>query len=477
VFFGSLALTGIVGALFGIWLGALVFEEEFGVQEKFSRFEANDIWQTVGLSISGPLSGPPPLTVTMNGTIDSNWPGDIRWTFECDAGSGPYTSDTYEPAGSKSVICEYTTPGVKNPRLTGNLPWPPATHCLGDPSPPHYCEKFEYGPPITVEEPKHFECISLGACALVPGKGPDACDPLAGDCAPPTCTFSASPSRLVFPPKQFTNLSWDCPRATSCSIDQGVGAVSAPSGVKSVPVDKTTTYTLTCTNKLGGDTKNATVQVFQLGSGGSRREVSVFIVFEFVVFIFSVMIHEVAHGLTAERLGDPTARLMGRITLNPLRHIDPVGSVILPAILAFSGLPVIGWAKPVPYNPERLKNPRQAGARIAFAGPVSNLIIAVVFGLAVRFAGGALLNSTPLGLFFVKIIYLNIILAVFNLIPIPPLDGSRVLFGMLPHTRGAREVELFLERYGFMIILALVFWGFGIIEVITGALFRIVVGI
>ncbi|MDP3784797.1 MAG: site-2 protease family protein [bacterium] len=157
------------------------------------------------------------------------------------------------------------------------------------------------------------------------------------------------------------------------------------------------------------------------------------VIFQLAVLIFSVIIHEVSHGAVAERLGDPTARLAGRLTLNPLAHISFFGMVIFPILSYLAwGIPV-GGAKPVPYNPYNLKNPAQGGAMIAAAGPLSNFLIALVFGILIRIisvAGSpALLTLSP---FFRSIVYLNILLGVFNLVPIPPLDGSKVLNFFLP---------------------------------------------
>lgn len=156
------------------------------------------------------------------------------------------------------------------------------------------------------------------------------------------------------------------------------------------------------------------------------------------IVIFSIILHEVAHGFVADLLGDPTARYAGRLTLNPISHIDPVGSIFIPGILALTGSPfLIGWAKPVPYNPYNLQPqrwglPPQAGeALVGFAGPLTNILIALIFGLILRF-------STPLGVsgtflsICVTVVYANLVLAIYNLIPIPPLDGSKVLSALLP---------------------------------------------
>lgn len=171
------------------------------------------------------------------------------------------------------------------------------------------------------------------------------------------------------------------------------------------------------------------------------------LIFSLGVLFFSVILHEVAHGYMANYLGDPTARLQGRLTLNPLSHIDPIGSVILPAILALSHAPIIGYAKPVPYNPYNLPG-KYDETLVAFAGPGTNLAIALLFGLMIRF--GAVSMSPALLNALATIVFINLILALFNLIPIPPLDGSKVLSGILPGAL-ARSYDHFrvnFERIG-----------------------------
>ncbi|MES2202990.1 MAG: site-2 protease family protein [Patescibacteria group bacterium] len=152
--------------------------------------------------------------------------------------------------------------------------------------------------------------------------------------------------------------------------------------------------------------------------------------FWLVVLIVSVILHEVAHGYMANWLGDPTARLQGRLTLNPISHLDPVGSVLLPLILSITGSPfLIGYAKPVPYNPYNLPG-KYDETLVAAAGPGTNIVLAVLFGLIIRF-GAAAISPTMLHAFTV-IVLVNMVLAIFNLIPIPPLDGSKILSGILP---------------------------------------------
>lgn len=163
-----------------------------------------------------------------------------------------------------------------------------------------------------------------------------------------------------------------------------------------------------------------------------------FIIFQIMILLASVVIHEVSHGYAALKLGDPTAKMAGRLTLNPIKHLDPVGSFIVPALLVFLFGFAIGWAKPVPYNPNLLFRDYKYGPlKVALAGPLSNIVIALVFGLFLRFAH-SMLNETAVFLFGL-IVVINVLLAVFNLIPIPPLDGSKVLAVLLP------------ERYSMMI--------------------------
>jgi Zn-dependent protease len=203
------------------------------------------------------------------------------------------------------------------------------------------------------------------------------------------------------------------------------------------------------------------------------------LIFQLVLLIFSVMIHEVSHGYVAEKLGDPTARLAGRLNLNPINHLDPFGSFLLPLGLYIltGGAMVFGWAKPVPYNPFNLKNPKAAAGKIAAAGPLSNFLLALVFGLLLRILSGLGYLSPQLFLFFSIIIYINILLGVFNLIPIPPLDGSKVLFALLPVSQSNYALMAFLERYGMILILFFIFFGFRIIVPIINYIYALFVGV
>jgi Zn-dependent protease len=190
----------------------------------------------------------------------------------------------------------------------------------------------------------------------------------------------------------------------------------------------------------------------------------VLIVFEIIVLLFSAILHEIAHGYEAERLGDDTARRAGRLTLNPLVHLDFFTSILMPILLiwATNGAFFFAAAKPVPYNPNNLKNPRSGSAKIALAGPLTNFLIALVFSIALRIT--VLFPVSDAFILFLSIIvYINIILGIFNLIPIPPLDGSRVLFALLPPSQRAYQVMYFLERWGIMLVLLFVLFGFQLI--------------
>lgn len=167
-----------------------------------------------------------------------------------------------------------------------------------------------------------------------------------------------------------------------------------------------------------------------------------------VVLILSVVMHELAHGYAANWLGDPTARLAGRLNPNPLVHLDPLMSVILPGLLILSGSPLLfGAAKPVPYNPYNLRNQKWGEAIVAFAGPATNIILALVFAIVIRFADALALSQSFLEVAFM-IVMLNLFLAFFNLVPIPPLDGSKILSRFLPTTLAMKyeNMRLVLER-------------------------------
>lgn len=198
-----------------------------------------------------------------------------------------------------------------------------------------------------------------------------------------------------------------------------------------------------------------------------------------IVLVFSVIAHEVAHGVVANALGDPTARLAGRLTLNPIPHIDPIGSVLVPGVLlALNALTgggfVIGWAKPVPYNPNNLRNPRMGSALIGAAGPLTNFAIALVAGLAVRLMLAETLPATEGAIIIMTLFaYINLLLGLFNLLPIPPLDGSKVLFAFV---RLSYRTQAMLESNGLILVLLFVLLFGSVIFPLVAGLFSLIVG-
>jgi Zn-dependent protease len=188
------------------------------------------------------------------------------------------------------------------------------------------------------------------------------------------------------------------------------------------------------------------------------------------VVLFAITVHEASHGLAALKMGDPTAYQMGRITLNPIRHIDPVGTILLPAILIIMGAPPFGWAKPVPVNPLNLKDPRKDNVIISIAGPASNIGVAVIAFVILKIlmnlnpslfytSGGGLANIlSPLITIVYYTIVINVILAIFNLIPIPPLDGSGVVMGLISEEAAQKYEQI--RPYGFFILILLIMTGF-----------------
>jgi Zn-dependent protease len=169
------------------------------------------------------------------------------------------------------------------------------------------------------------------------------------------------------------------------------------------------------------------------------------------ILLFSVVVHEYAHGYVANRWGDPTAASLGRLTLNPIPHIDPVGSVLVPALLLLSGGFLFGWARPVPVNPDNYRNRKWGDVTVSLAGPASNVLLAFLF-TALWIVVRRFVGSDPLmDEIFPTAVYLNLILAAFNLLPIPPLDGSHVLYNFLPQPLAYNYMSL--SRYGFLILM------------------------
>lgn len=205
------------------------------------------------------------------------------------------------------------------------------------------------------------------------------------------------------------------------------------------------------------------------------------IVLSLIAVFTAIVLHEFSHGYIAFRLGDPTAKMQGRLTLNPLAHIDPIGTILVPIVLVILRSPFLfGWAKPVPINPNYFRNPYKGMFYVAIAGPLMNIALALgastIGRLAILITPLSLLDGRGFSAYFVRTIFfllgffviINIILAVFNMIPIPPLDGSRVLTYFLPPE--GKRVMMQLERYGFLIILALLYLGVlgGLISLISG---------
>jgi Zn-dependent protease len=202
------------------------------------------------------------------------------------------------------------------------------------------------------------------------------------------------------------------------------------------------------------------------------------ILYQMIAFLFAISVHESAHAWTASRCGDPTARMLGRVSLNPIRHIDPIGTIVMPLVAAITGIPLLGWAKPTPVDPRNFRNPMLDDILTSVAGPVSNFVVAtgallllgvislssasghaVVTGMAGGFdvaASDSVL--TPVAMLLFALMTINIVLAVFNLIPVPPLDGSHVLRHFL-----SEPVRMVYDRMGFFALLALVYLGGGLL--------------
>jgi Zn-dependent protease len=198
------------------------------------------------------------------------------------------------------------------------------------------------------------------------------------------------------------------------------------------------------------------------------------ILISFLVLVFSLTVHESAHAWAADRLGDPTARLQGRVSLNPIVHVDPIGTVVFPLIGLFTGAPIIGWAKPVPVATWRFERPRRDYLMVAAAGPLSNLALAFIGVVALRLVGpdsggvSAASVVTPVRLLAWGTLSINLLLAIFNLLPIPPLDGATVLAGLLPERVAAGMDRI--RPYGFLVLYALMFSG--MFSVVVGVPYR-----
>jgi Zn-dependent protease len=190
-----------------------------------------------------------------------------------------------------------------------------------------------------------------------------------------------------------------------------------------------------------------------------------------LILIMSVVLHELSHGYVAELLGDPTPRLQGRLTVNPLKHLELFGSIIVPFITSLAGF-TFGWAKPVEWNPYNVKNRRVGEFLISLAGPAANILIALVFGMVIRYAAPDI-PVTFIGI-CAYIVAINITLAIFNLIPIPPLDGSKIFFSLLPAKYS--HVRTGFEQYSIILVLVLIFYLWKYIEPVIPFLFKLITG-
>jgi len=198
-------------------------------------------------------------------------------------------------------------------------------------------------------------------------------------------------------------------------------------------------------------------------------------IFYIVILIMSVVIHEVSHGFVAEYFGDDTARNAGRLTLNPIPHLDIFGSILLPAVLVLTGSPFLfGWAKPVPYNPNNLSNRKWGTIAVAAAGIFANLIIAIVFGIIIRLTIG--MNfQTAFYTITSEIVIVNLALAIFNLVPIPPLDGSKILFSFFPDSISSKIFRY--EQYSLILLLVFIIFFSNYLAPIMAFLFHFITGL
>ena len=192
--------------------------------------------------------------------------------------------------------------------------------------------------------------------------------------------------------------------------------------------------------------------------------------------VMSVVVHEVSHGYAAFLLGDRTAKYEGRLTLNPLKHLDPIGSILIPLFLIITKAGfVFGWAKPVPYNPYNLRNQRWGEGIVATAGPFSNIVLALIFGLLIRISTVYGFATQPFIVICSLVVAINIMLAIFNLIPIPPLDGSKILFSFLSYKHN--NIRVFLESFGMFIVIFFIIFLSGLLLAPVTYLFHIFTGL
>lgn len=197
------------------------------------------------------------------------------------------------------------------------------------------------------------------------------------------------------------------------------------------------------------------------------------IIIQIVILLLSVVIHELSHGYVAFALGDDTAKRAGRLTLNPIKHLDPMGSLLLPALLLIIQSPIMfGWAKPVPVNPYNFQDKKYGNAKVAIAGALANFCLALIFGLALRFFP-VLFTVEGVSIVFLYIVKINLILGIFNLLPIPPLDGSHVLFTFVR----SRELKMFFMRYGLIFLVLVLYFVLPYLSWFVQWLTKILIGI
>ena len=199
-------------------------------------------------------------------------------------------------------------------------------------------------------------------------------------------------------------------------------------------------------------------------------------VFAIAILMMSVILHEISHGYVAYILGDSTAKYAGRLSLNPLKHLDIFGSILLPAFTYLTGGFIIGWAKPVPFNPFNLRNQKWGPAIVGAAGPLTNLLIVAIFGIAIQLSG--ILSFLSISFFQLAslIVFINLQLAILNLVPIPPLDGSRLFSALLPFRW--QQIQYTLERYSFIFVLIFIFfiWPYLFLPIVS-FLFKLITGL
>jgi len=199
-------------------------------------------------------------------------------------------------------------------------------------------------------------------------------------------------------------------------------------------------------------------------------------IFYVIILIMSVVVHEVAHGIVALWYGDQTAKMAGRLTMNPIKHLDLFGSVLLPLILVISQAPfLIGWAKPVPYNERNLSNKKWGTIAVASAGIIANILLAITFSIVIRVSVAFGFASESLMFIASAIVFMNIVLAIFNLMPVPPLDGSKILFALLPYKY--KNIEVFLDKYALIVLLLFIFFVWRLISPVIFLLFSLLTGI